>query len=322
MAKIIVELCKNHNGDRNVLQRLIHAAVEAGATHAKGQIIFSDDLVPRGRFEYGEEENNGVVKTIKRPYKNEYVRLKQLDLVEDDYVFFVEECKKAGVVPLVTIFSRNRIPLAASLPWTERIVKIASFDCASFTMIRELLPHFDHFIISTGGAFDQEIEETVKIIKEAGKKLTLLHCVISYPTPLEMCNLKRMDWLRQFTPEVGWSDHSRVDRDGLKASKVALMQGADMIERHFTVQEMDKTKDGPVSLTPSLLKELVQFSKLSKEDQRVIVESEIPEWSVMLGQSTRDMTHTEMLNRDYYRGRFASFVDGEWVNNWEDKEVF
>ena len=53
MAKIIVELCQNHNGDRNVLQRLIHAAVEAGATHAKGQIIFSDDLVPRGRFEYG-----------------------------------------------------------------------------------------------------------------------------------------------------------------------------------------------------------------------------------------------------------------------------
>ncbi|MEK7629081.1 MAG: hypothetical protein AAB394_00980 [Patescibacteria group bacterium] len=42
----------------------------------------------------------------------------------------------------------------------------------------------------------------------------------------------------------------------------------------------------------------------------------------MAGFPERDMTHTEMLNRDYYRGRFASFVNNEWVYNWEDKKVF
>ena len=322
MSKIIVELCQNHNGDREILKRMIHTAAEAEAVYVKGQIIFSDDIVPRGRFEEGEVENNGVVKSIKRPYKNEFERLKALDLDEEDYIFFVEECKRAGVVPLVTVFSRNRVPLAASLPWTDRIVKLGSFDCASFAMIRDLIPHFDHFVISTGATFDDEIAEVSKIVKEAGKELTLLHCVTNYPTPSGMCNLRRMEWLRQFTSSVGWSDHSLIARDGVKATKVAMMLGADMIERHFTIQDSDKTKDGPVSITPDLLKELVQFGELSKDEQRELVEKEIPEWEIMLGSPTREMTHTEMLNRDYYRGRFASFVDGEWVQNWEDKKIF
>ena len=42
----------------------------------------------------------------------------------------------------------------------------------------------------------------------------------------------------------------------------------------------------------------------------------------MIGQPTRELSHTELLNRDYYRGRFASRVDGEWVYNWEDKPAF
>lgn len=321
MSEIIAELCQNHSGDRAIMQSMIHAAAESGATYAKGQIIFSDDLVPRGRFEEGEIENNGVVKSIKRPYKNEYFRLKQLDLTEDDYVFFVEECKRAKIIPLITIFSRARIPLAASLPWNERVIKIGSFDCASHVMIRELFPYFDHFIISTGGAYDDEITQTAKLVRSAGKKLTLLHCISSYPTELTMCDLSRIEWLRQFTPSVGWSDHSRVDIDGIKAAKVALMLGANVIERHFTIQEASKNKDGPVSLTPELLMELVLFSRLSKEEQKERVEKEIPDWRIMLGLPNRALTHAEVLNRDYYSGRFASFVNGEWVQNWEEKPL-
>jgi N,N'-diacetyllegionaminate synthase len=130
-----------------------------------------------------------------------------------------------------------------------------------------------------------------------------------------MAHLARMDWLRGFAPEVGWSDHTLVAKDGIKAAKVALMLGADYIERHFTILPADKTKDGPISITPALLKELSIFSKLTKNEQRAIVEAEIPEWRKMLGQRSREMTHTEMLNRDYYRGRFAS---KKYIYNWEE----
>ncbi|MFY9493263.1 MAG: N-acetylneuraminate synthase family protein [Minisyncoccia bacterium] len=323
MAKIIVEICQNHNGERQVLKDLIYAAKENGADIVKGQIIFSEDLTPRERFDEGLEEHNGVRKTIKRPYQAEFERMKLLDLTEADYRFFVEECNRVGITPMLTVFSRNRIPLATLLPYKgEKLVKVASYDCGSHQMILELAEKFDHLIVSTGASFDDEIKKTAELLKSKNKKFTFLHCVTSYPNTAAMANLARLEWLRQFTPSVGWSDHSLIARDGIKMAKVAMMLGADYVERHFTVLEADKTKDGPVSINPAQLKELSSFAKLSPEEQKSIVSKEIPEWKTMLGLAERDMTHTEMLNRDYYRGRFASLVGGEWVYNWDDKKVF
>ena len=322
MPKIIVEVCQNHNGDRSLLKEMIHAAKENGADIIKGQIIFSQDLAPRDRFDEGHEENNGVRKTIRRPYAAERERLAALDLTEDDYRFFVEEVRSVGAIPMMTVFSRNRVPLAARLPWGgERYTKIASYDCASVPLISDVADHFDTLIVSTGATFDDEIQKTAVLLKEKNKKFALLHCVTSYPNTLSMANLNRMQWLRQFAPEVGWSDHTLVARDGIKAAKTALMLGADYIERHFTILPADKTKDGPVSINPMLLRELSDFAKLPKEEQRAIVAKEIPDWEIMRGHEQREMTHTEMLNRDYYRGRFASLVNNEWVYNWENKTV-
>ncbi len=322
MAKIIVELCQNHNGDRELLKQMIHSAKENGADIVKGQIIFSEDLTHRERFDNGLEESNGVKKNIQRPYQAEFERMKSLDLTEEDYKFFVEECNRVGITPMLTVFSRNRIPLAASLPYQgEKFVKLASYDCGSLQMVKELSEHFDHLIISTGATFDEEIKKTAEFLKGQDKKFTFLHCVTSYPNTAAMANLARLEWLRQFTSSVGWSDHSLISRDGVKMSQAAIMLGADFVERHFTILPADKNKDGPVSINPSELKELSMFAKLTKDEQKKIVEKEIPNWKIMLGLAERDMTHTEMLNRDYYRGRFASLVNNDWIYNWEDKKV-
>ena len=322
MPKIIVEVCQNHNGNKAILRDLIYAAKENGADIVKGQIIFSEDVAPRPRFDEGEVEDNGVRKTIKRPYAAEVARMRTLDLAEDDYRTFVDEAHRVGITPMMTVFSRRRIPLAASLPWKgERLVKVASYDCASVPLVRELADHFDTLIISTGATFDEEIEKTAAVLKERGKKFAFLHCVTSYPNTLAMANLSRMEWLRKFTPEVGWSDHTLVARDGLKAAQAALALGADYVERHFTVLASDQTKDGPISINPAELRALAAFAKLPIDERRLIASREIPEWELVQGHQVRDMTHTEMLNRDYYRGRFASLVNNEWVYNWEDKPV-
>ena len=320
MAKIIVEICQNHNGDRNLLRDLIYAAKENGADIVKGQIMFSEDLTHRKRFDEGITEN-GDTKTIKRPYNFEVNRLGALDLKEEDYIYFVEESQKIDITPMMAIFSRKRIPFAASLPWKERLIKVASCDCASYKMIDELADCFDNLIVSTGASLDEEILKTAEMLKNKKKQFSFLHCVTNYPNGLEMANLARMEWLRRFTPSAGWSDHTLVKRDGIKASKVAIMLGADYIERHFTILPADKTKDGPVSITPNLLKELSEFSRLTQKEQKEIVEKTIPEWQTMLGRAKRQLTHAELLNRDYYRGRFASFVNGKWIYNWEEDEI-
>ncbi|MDP3661712.1 MAG: N-acetylneuraminate synthase family protein [bacterium] len=321
MAKIIAEICQNHKGGRALLARMIAAAAENGADYVKMQSIFSEDLTNRPQFEEGEIAPDGAVRAIKRPYAPEYARLKELDLSLDDHQFFIKECKRNSVVPFTTIFARGRIPEIAALPWPERIVKVASYDCPNIPFLRELCEHFDHLIISTGASYDEEIERAAAFVKGMGKKLTMLHCVTSYPNTLQMANLKRLEWIRNHAGEVGWSDHTLVARDRLIAAKAALALGADFVERHFTVLTVGETKDGPVSITPELLRELSDFRNLTRTEQEQTLDVEYPRWrEEVLGDEKRELTHTEKLNRDYYRGRFASRrADGSYFYNWEEK---
>lgn len=320
MTKIIVEICQNHKGDSRTFEKMIETAAQCGADIVKMQSMWAEDLADRERFEEGETNPDGTTKTIKRPYGPEKERLSKLDLTMRDHKVFIEKCKQLGVAPMTTIFARHRIPDVGALNWPEKIVKVASYDCASWPMLKELARYFDHFIISTGATYDDEIVKTAELMKSLGKKFSFLHCVTSYPNTLDMCHLSRMEWLRTLTPTVGWSDHTLVDRDGLKAAKVAIMLGADYIERHFTTSAKDETKDGPISINPDQLRELSDFRKLSKEEQKLVIEREIPEWKMLLGESRRSLGAVEVLNRDYYRGRFASpGKDRKWIYNWEEK---
>lgn len=324
MTKIIAEVCQNHNGSRETLEAMIKAAAENGADMVKMQSMWSQDVTKRERFEEGVVDAEGKQLAIKRPYKAEVERLSALDLSIDDHRFFIDTCVKYNVIPLTAIFARHRIAEVAKLPWPDRWVKVPSYDCASWPLLRELAEHFDNFIISTGATYDEEIKKTAALMKELGKNFSFLHCVTSYPNTLEMCNLSRMEWLKQFTPTVGWSDHTKIEDNDIIAAKTAIMLGAAYVERHFTILAPSETKDGPVSMTPELLKELSEFRKLSAEGQKVQIAAKRPDWEIMLGTPTRAMTEVELLNRDYYRGRFASPKqnqtgpeEDQWVYNWE-----
>ena len=317
-TKIIAEICQNHGGSLKNLTDLIKSAAENGADIVKMQSIWSADLTRRERFQSGEVDSTGNQIAIRRPYEPEFERLSKLDLTLDDHRLFIQECAKYGVLPMTAIFARHRIPDVAALPWPDRWIKVPSYDCASWPMLRELAEHFDNFIISTGATYDEEIVATAELMKSLGKRFAFTHCVTSYPNSLDMCHLSRMEWLRSFTPEVGWSDHTKISENGIVAAKAAILLDAAYIERHFTILPPETTRDGPVSMTPSLLADLVRYRSLSKAEQRAELQALQPDWEIMLGVPNRKMTAVELLNRDYYRGRFASpNPAGGWIYNWE-----
>jgi sialic acid synthase SpsE len=316
MTRLIAEFCQNHKGDRTILGEMIHAAAENGATYAKIQSIWARDVTRRERFELGETGADGQVRVIKRPYQAEVERLKQLELSIEDHRWFIEECQRRKLIPLTTVFTLGTVPEIAALPWPQRVVKLASYDCASLPLIKALKPHFDTLFISTGATHDEEIERTAAELSE--HKLVFFHCVTKYPNRLQDCNLARLDYLRKFSKEVGWSDHSRVATDGIKAAMVALALGADYVERHFTILAPEETKDGPVSIRPNELCELADFAKLSRADREKEARRTIPEFESMMGSSNRAISHEELLNRDYFRGRFATHINGEPRYNWEE----
>lgn len=316
MPTVIAELCQNHNGDFGILRDMVFAAAEAGADYAKIQSMLADDLTRRERFEEGVWEGGEQI-AIKRPYLPEYARLKPMDLDDDDHVRFIETCREAGIKPLTSVFSRSRIPFLATLGFDA--VKVASYDCASLPLLRELKPHFPHLYISTGATLDEEIQAAAECMGE--HPFTFLHCVTIYPTPLNEMHLARLDYLRKFTPSVGFSDHSLVARDGIKASAVALHLGADVIERHFTVLGPEDSRDGPVSINPEQLARLVKVARMDPEERSDWIAREVGDFSEMIGSEHRSLSRTELLNRDYYRGRFASRTANGFVYNWEDQPL-
>ena len=311
---LIAECCQNHNGNREILKKQIHEAANNGADFVKIQAIRSREISHRERFDEGLTDSSGKVLVIKRPYLAEVERLSKLDLSLDDEQWFVDECLHAGVAPMTTAFTITGAREIKDMGYEA--IKIASYDCASYPLLREVKKYWNTIFVSTGATYDHEIEKAASILQ--GSDFTMLHCLTIYPTPMDVLNLKRMAYLRRFTSKVGYSDHSLVETTDLWASKIALSLGACCIERHFTVLEKDGTKDGPVSIKPHQLKELNEFAQLSRVEMMEIIKHDYPHWEQTIGSQFRDLTHAEELNRDYFRGRFANLIDGKHFYNWEE----
>ncbi len=317
--KLIAELCQNHLGKTYNVEKLLESCAENKADIVKLQYINSKNLSFRARFENGIKIKNKVY-SIKRPYKKEFDRLKKLDLQEKFYSKFVKLCDKHGVKPLITCFTLEDVKKIVRHGYQE--IKVASYDCASFPLIKDLKKNFKKLYVSTGSTFDHEIKKTANILKD--KSFTFLHCVTIYPTPLNRINFSRLNFLKKFTKKVGYSDHS-ISTDNKKnlAAELAIYFGAEYIERHVRFLEPAQTKDGPVSILPSDILGLKNFSRLTQKEMRDYFKDKYkikPER--FLGKEKRELSDIELLNRDYYRGRFVSKINYEGkyhtINNWED----
>jgi N,N'-diacetyllegionaminate synthase len=262
-TQLIAEIGANHAGDIDLAIRMIEAAAASGAQWVKFQSWRAETL------REGEAH----------PNYNWYV---QSQLSDDDHHRLITACEANQIGFLTTCFDLARVPFLSSLGLST--VKVASPDLASHTMIKELRKNFDHLIVSTGMSFDDEIEQTGTLLR--GTSFTFMHCVSLYPTPLESVNLARMDWLRSFTPSVGYSDHTF----GTEAAKLAVGRGAAYIEKHFTLSRYLPGKDQAVSCEPHELRQIA--------DHIALVEK-------MMGTVHPSLSENEGQMRQVYIGKWG-----------------
>lgn len=313
--KFIAELCQNHNGSYKNLKKMTIECAKSGADIIKLQYIMSNTLSFRPQFEEGLKKGKQII-SIKRPYLEEVKRLKKLEIKNSDLKKFVKLCNSLNVEPAITCFTRQDVNIINKIGF--KTVKIASYDCASFQLLRDVKNKFNKIIVSTGATFDNEIKKAANILK--GKNFTFLHCVTIYPTPLESINLERINFLKKFTNKVGFSDHSLgFIKNRNLASMMAVYLGAEYIERHITILDKDKTKDGKVSIQPEDIRKIKTFSSLSKSKQLNFLKKNF-EFNIerLRGHKYRKLTKEEILNRDYYKGRFISKIGSREIYNWEE----
>ncbi len=254
---IIAEAGLNHNGNLELAKKLIDVAVEAGADAVKFQTFKA------------EEENTKKLSAYLE-------MIKKMEFGEEDHKVLIDYCQKKNIIFLSTPSEEISADLLQKLKVPA--FKIASNDIVTTPMLVKIAKFGKPMIVSTGMAELGEIGEAVDVIRSSGNRdLILLHCTSSYPTPLKDLNLRVMETLKkEFGSLVGFSDHS----EGLEAAPLAVLLGAVIIEKHFT---LDKNMSGPdhkMSLLPKELKELVKRIRHA-EKMRVILGSFIKKPTAM-----------------------------------------
>lgn len=245
---VIAEIGVNHNGDVGLAKELIDEAAAAGADAVKFQTFFADELVTQSAaMAKYQTENTGAG-------QSQHGMLKALELTENDFAELFLHCRFRGVSFLSTPFS----PRAADLLEAVGVnaFKISSGDLTYLQMLAHIAQKGKPIILSTGMACLSEIEDAVRVIEaEGNRSISILHCVSDYPAKPGDCNLAAMETISHaFGYPVGWSDHTQ----GGAITCAAVAMGAEIIEKHIT---LDCKMDGPdhaASMEPGPFGELVR----------------------------------------------------------------
>lgn len=230
---IIAEIGVNHEGSRNKAVELIGLAKEGGADAAKFQSYKAETLTVRDSPSYWDLNAE--------PTTSQFELFKKYDAFEpDDYKFLANVCEDEGIHFLSTPFDDESVDFLAPL---VPAFKIASADITNTPLLRLVAAKGKPVILSVGAANLEEISQAVLTLEAAGcSEISLLHCVLNYPTENRNANLNMILGMTEAFPGklIGYSDHTRPD-SCMTAVCMAYLLGARIIEKHFT---HDKTLPG------------------------------------------------------------------------------
>lgn len=240
---IIAEAGVNHNGDIQLAKQLVDVAVESKADAVKFQTFISEKCIVKGanKAKYQEETTGND--------EDQLEMVKKLELPYEAFIELKEYCGKKHIIFMSTPFDLesadflNRIEL--------EIFKIPSGEITNYPLLKKVGQFQKRVIMSTGMSSIDEIRSAITVLNGEGTTdISLLHCNTQYPTPIEDVNLRAMLTLKkEFGVSVGYSDHTK----GIEVPIAAVAMGAEIIEKHFT---LDKNLPGPdhkASLEPNEL---------------------------------------------------------------------
>jgi N,N'-diacetyllegionaminate synthase len=275
---IIAEAGVNHNGDINLAKRLVDAAVQAGADIVKFQTFKADRLATTSakKAEYQTETTDKA--------ESQHDMLRRLELTNEMHAEIIDYCNRCQIKFLSTGFDIDSVNYLESLG--QNIIKIPSGEITNKPYLRHIGSRGKKVIMSSGMASMAEIGAAIDVLLQAGMSLndlTVLHCTTQYPTPMEEVNLSAMQSIKEkFNVAVGYSDHT----NGIEVAVAAVAMGAEIIEKHFT---LDKNLPGPdhkASLDPAELCAMV--SAIRNIDRAI-------------GDGNKIMTVSESKNRSVIR---------------------
>ncbi len=246
---IIAEAGVNHNGQLDLALKLCDAAKAAGVDCVKFQTWQTEKIVTRKaeKATYQSENTHDAE-------ESQFDMLKKLELSYEDFRIVQEHCKQIGIDFLSTPdeeYSLAFLMNELNLP----LIKIGSGEVTNIPYLRQMASYGKPVILSTGMATLAQVATAYDTLLASGApSVALLHCTTNYPCPKNEVNLRAMQTMKQaFKCKVGYSDHTM----GTEIPIAAVAMGAEIIEKHFTLDRNMEGPDHKASLNPEELKEMV-----------------------------------------------------------------
>src|SRR5438552_8679129 len=238
---IIAEAGVNHNGDGGLAHRLVDAAADAGADAVKFQTFDPDQLVSRA-----DEAQLEMARTLVLPHEV----FEQLS----------RHATERHLMFLSTPFDEGSADFLDSLGVPA--FKVPSGEITNLPFLAHIARKGKPMLISTGMSNLPEVVDALDIVRAEGNPpVALFHCVTHYPADPGECNLRAMATMRSLLhAPIGWSDHS----EGSSLSVAAVAVGAELLEKHLSIDRSQPGPDHQASLEPAELRTLVTDARATE----------------------------------------------------------
>lgn len=244
---IIAEAGVNHNGDLALAKKLVDVAAESGADAVKFQTFVPEKVL--SKFAQKAEYQKAATGAD----ESQLDMIRRLWLPFEDFETLARYCKERGILFLSTPFDIPSLEFLTTLGMP--LLKLPSGEITNLPLLLAMAGTGLPVVMSTGmSTLDEVAFARDALLQNGSPAVTLLHCNTDYPTPFEDANLLAMCTLRdRFGGPVGYSDHT----PGIEAPIAAVALGADVLEKHFTLDKAMAGPDHAASLDPGELRAMV-----------------------------------------------------------------
>ena len=321
MTYIIGEIGQNHNGSVDLAKLLIEMV--ARPIH---EDLFNLELKPMNAVKLTKRDlkEELSLSQMQKVYDNKHSFGKTygehrafLELNDDQHFECYQYAKSFGFDFVETLCAIGCLSLLKL--FTPDILKVASRDLTNLPLLNALAETKIPIILSTGMAGKKELEDALATITKHHEKISILHCVSEYPTKPQNVNLNTISYLKKHYPNytIGFSDHTI----GISTPVAAVAMGAEIIEKHITLDRRMKGTDQAGSLGPDGLNRMIRdirILEMSKGKEDLFIDPSVESAKNKLERSIA-------TKRALYSGDIISEADihllspGDGIK-WADRE--
>ena len=285
---IIGEIGQNHNGSVDLANLIVDLVSRPIKEEAFGLTLKPMNAVKMTKRDLKEELSDSQMNRIydsPNSFGRTYGEHRAfLELSDEEHFEVYKHAKSIGLDFVETLCAVGCLSMLKL--FTPDRLKVASRDLTNLPLLEALAETKIPIILSTGMAGKKELDEALEVITKYHSDISILHCVSQYPTHPENLNLNTIAYLKKHYGQykIGFSDHTI----GISAPVVAVGMGAEIIEKHITIDRRMKGTDQAGSLGPDGVNRMVRdirYTELSMGVEDLYIEKSVMSSKIKLERS-------------------------------------